>query len=95
VASREFDDPATFDQIHRFLVNLMHPYYRQAEVRFDETNPEPSGLEGFTTGQLMNMFNGWWLFAKVHVGWKTILEHDWSRHRDRDGRPLGAVRRSR
>jgi hypothetical protein len=87
-ASREFDDPETFDGINCFLTNLAHPYFLQAEVRFDETNPDPAGIDDYTVGQLLNMYSGWWLFAKVHLGWRTILEHDWSQNRDADGRPL-------
>jgi len=67
----------------------MHPYCRQGEIRFDETNPQPSGIPGFTTGRL---FNGRWLYANAHVGWNTIFEHDWARNRTPEGRPLGAVR---
>ncbi len=87
-AAREFDDPETFDGINRFLTNLAHPYFLQAEVRFDETNPDPAGIDDYTVGQLLNMYSGWWLFAKVHLGWRTILEHDWSQNRDADGRLL-------
>ena len=87
-ATREFDDPKTFDEIHRFLTNLTHPYFLQGEVRFDETNPEPAGIDGFTVGQLLNMYSGWWLFSKVHLGWRTVLDHDWTQNRDEEGRPL-------
>ncbi|MFQ5854322.1 MAG: hypothetical protein ACE5LU_01575 [Anaerolineae bacterium] len=87
-ATREFDDKETFDLINEFLTNVTHPYYRQGELRFDETNEEPSGIEGFTVGQLFNQYSGWWLFGKVHLGWETILNHDWSQNRDADGRLL-------
>ncbi len=88
VAAKEMGDKETFDGINRFLTNLTHPYFIQGEIRFDETNPEPAGLGKATVGQILNMHSGWWLLAKVHVGWKTILEHDWSKHRDKEGHLL-------
>jgi|Deesub1362A_J573_1020465.scaffolds.fasta_scaffold00132_2 hypothetical protein len=87
-ATREFDDRKTFNEIHALLTNLTHPYYRQAEIRFDETNGDPTGLGDYTIGQILNMYSGWWLYAKTHVGWKTTLEYDWARNRDKYGHPL-------
>ncbi|HOO78095.1 MAG TPA: hypothetical protein PK636_02720 [bacterium] len=87
-AAREFDDPETFDGINELITNFTHPYFRQGEIRFDETNDEPAGVGDFSVGALLNMFSGWWMFAKVHQGWETILEYDWSANRDEDGRPL-------
>ncbi|NOX54545.1 MAG: hypothetical protein GXP27_08925 [Planctomycetes bacterium] len=88
LAARVFDDKETFNQINALLTNLTRPYFRQAEVRFDETNDDPAGLDDKTVGQMLNMMSGWWMLAKVHLGWRTILEHDWSKHRTTDGRLL-------
>ena len=46
-----------------------------------------SAIAGYTTRNILNMLSGWWLFAKVHLGWKTIFDHDWSQNRDSPGRP--------
>ena len=88
VATREFNDKELFHQLHKLAYEVASPYYLQGEVRFDETNKQPSGIDNFTVGQMFNMFSGWWLFAKVHVGWKNIIEHDWSKHKDKNGRLL-------
>jgi hypothetical protein len=59
------------------------------EIRFDhDENDDPTDVPGFTMGKLFNMFSGWWLLGKVHLGWETIFTHDWSKHRDQDGRLL-------
>lgn len=91
VAAKEFGDKDTWNGINKFLTNLTHPYFIQGEIRFDETNDSPSGIANATIGQILNMHSGWWLLAKVHVGWKNILEHDWSKHRDKNGRLLNEL----
>ncbi len=88
VATREFNDRKLFDNLNKIATNFARPYYIQGEIRFDESHKDPSGVDDRTVGEILNMFSGWWLFAKVHVGWKTILEHDWSKHRDKEGRLL-------
>ncbi len=85
VASREHDDMKTFDMINEMLTTLTHPYYRQGQLRFDETNEDPSGIPGFSEGQMLNMNSGWWLLGKTHVGWDDILNHNWSENRDVNG----------
>ena len=92
IAAREHNDKETFNLINELLTHVTHPYYRQAQVRFDETNEEPSGIEGFTVGNMLNMMSGWWMFGKVHVGWEEITNHDWSQNRDEDGRMINNPR---
>ncbi len=84
-AAREFDDKETWDKLNKGLTNLFHPHYTQSELRFDDTNPEIIGADGFTLGKLLNGFSGWIMYAKVHVGWEKILTHDWSKHRTPQG----------
>ncbi len=84
-AAREFEDHETSSKLLKTLTALGRPYYRQGELRFDETNPDPIGIGDRTTGQLLNMFSGWFLLGKVHQGWEAILNHDWSQHRDANG----------
>jgi hypothetical protein len=85
-ATREFDDQETFDRINKTMTNLMHPQWTEYEIRFDHWwNDDETGIPNFTMGKLFNMYSGWWLWAKVHVGWGTLMNHDWAAQRDAQG----------
>jgi len=84
-AARVYDDKETFDKLHEYLNENLPPNYYMGEVRFDEFNTDETGIPNSTYGRLLNMYSGWWLFFKVHLGWDTILNHDWSKHRDKNG----------
>lgn len=89
MASREFDDKKTFDRINKMLTNIMRPAWVESEVRYDtDENSEPSGTEDFTVGQLFNMYSGWVMLPKVHLGWEKILDYDWTKNRNPDGTTL-------
>lgn len=85
-ATREFEDKRIFNAVNQWFTDEARPYFSGGEIRFDETNRSPSPLPGYSAGDLLDMMSGWWLLGKVHVGWKTILDHDWSRNRDPAGR---------
>jgi hypothetical protein len=87
-ATREFEDKRIFNAVNQWFTDEARPYFSGGEIRFDETNPDPSPIPGYSAGRLLNMMSGWWLLGKVHVGWKTILDHDWSQNRDPSGRML-------
>lgn len=92
VAAREFQDKDTWNRINTTLTNVMKPRWVECEVRYNhDRNLDPSGMSGYTIGQVYNMMSGWVMLGKVHVGWKTILEHDWSKHRDAAGRPIDTI----
>lgn len=84
VASRDFNDAEVFNGINKTITNITRPKWVESEIR--SSDDEPSGIPGFTTGNLYNMFQGWALFAKVHLGWETIIDYDWSKNRDSQGR---------
>jgi hypothetical protein len=86
VASRDFHDGELFDDINKTVTNITHPQWVEYEIRC--VDDEPSGIPGYTVGQLYNMFQGWSFFAKVHLGWDTIINYDWSQNRDSEGRLL-------
>ena len=87
-ATREFGDKRIFNAINQWFTDEARPYLSGGEIRFDETNPGPSPFPGYSAGRILNMMSGWWLLGKVHLGWKTILDHDWSKNRDANGRML-------
>jgi len=97
-AAREFGDAETFDRINKTLSTVMRPKWSESEIRCDlGWFTEDTGIPGFSMGRMYNMFMGWALWAKVHVGWEAILNYDWSKNRDKDGRMLdyGSVQSSR
>jgi hypothetical protein len=83
VASRDFDDAEVFNGINKTITNVTRPKWVESEIR--STDEEPSGIGEWTMGNLYNMFMGWSLFAKVHLGWNTMIEYDWSKNRDSQG----------
>ncbi len=96
-AAREFGDNETYDRINKTIQTVMRPKWTESEIRCDiGENTEDSGIPGFTMGRVYNMFQGWALWAKVHVGWEEILRYDWSQNRDKEGRLLdyGSVQSS-
>ena len=82
-ASREFDDAETFNSINKTITNIMRPKWTETEIR--SVDNEETGIPGFTMGNVYNMFQGWTLLSKVHVGWETIIDYDWSKNKDSQG----------
>lgn len=71
-AAKEMGDKEYFDKIQRHILSITRPDQREGKIFFDALGDEQKLHSDFLT------------LARVHVGWKKIMEHNWEDYYDFD-----------
>ena len=76
LAAKEMDDMEYFDMLQKNLFEKVKPTYSQGLVFFS------------SLGAGQHLMGHFILFARVHAGWKKLLDHDWEKYYGYDYRKV-------
>ena len=71
LTAREMGDKETFELLQRHIFEITAPSMREGKLFLDALQEE-------------KLHCHFLLFARVHMGWKAIMEHDWAKDYGRD-----------